>query len=186
MADNRLERFCKLNDEVLCATQAIVQVDGQDIDELVARSRENARQRIRICAHRNAADAVHDMFIVHPRGAYVHPHKHPGKSESFHVVAGAVDVVLFDDEGRVLKIIPLGDYRSGRSFFYRLSAPFYHTLRIHSEVVVFHEVTNGPFNRADTVFAPWAPFESEVEAVRAYLQRLADFVGPGACEAASL
>jgi hypothetical protein len=27
---------------------------------------------------------------------------------------------------------------------------------------VFHETTNGPFNRADTECAPWAPEETDV------------------------
>jgi cupin fold WbuC family metalloprotein len=184
MAGNRLERFVKQNDEVLYATEAIAQVDRRDIEELVARSQGNARKRIRICAHRDAADPLHEMLIVHARDTYVRPHKHPGKSESFHVVAGLVDVIILDDEGRLFKIIPLGEYASGRAFFYRLSEARYHTLRIQSEIVVFHETTNGPFHRGDTVFAPWAPLETEAEAVRAYLQSLANIGEPG--EVASL
>jgi hypothetical protein len=42
---------------------------------------------------------------------------------------------------------------------------------------VFHETTNGPFNRADTIFAPWSPEEDDVVAVRAYVEKLKQQVG---------
>ena len=58
-------------------------------------------------------DRLHEMLIVHQRGAYVRPHKHPGKMESTHVVKGLVDVVLFDDDGSVRRTIRMGDYASG-------------------------------------------------------------------------
>jgi hypothetical protein len=35
---------------------------------------------------------------------------------------------------------------------------------INTPYVVFHETTNGPFDRAETEFAPWAPAEGEPEA----------------------
>jgi cupin fold WbuC family metalloprotein len=179
MAGNRLDRFIKHSDEVLYARGSIVDVDRGDIDALISQAESNPRRRIRICAHPDAADPLHEMLIVHARDTYVRPHKHLGKSESFHVVAGIVDVVLLDDDGRFARVIPMGEYGSGRAFFYRLSTACYHTLRITANFAVFHETTSGPFRREDTVFAPWAPAESELEAVRAYQERIAAF-----CDAA--
>ena len=98
---------------------------------------------------------------MHALDAYVRPHKHIGKSESFHVIEGLLLVVVFDDEGSKIEDIPMGDMHSGELFYYRLPANLYHTVIPQQDFVVFHEVTNGPFDRSDTVFAPWAPAEDD-------------------------
>lgn len=160
------------NEEVLYADEPIVTVRRGDVEMLKERSRGNERGRIRLCAHKDVDDPLHEMLIVHRKGIYVRPHKHLNKSESFHLMEGAVDVVLFDEAGNVTGVIRMGDYISGRDFFYRVADPYYHTLLIHSEVVVFHETTSGPFNRSDTIFAPWAPDDSDVSARQQFLEQL--------------
>jgi len=166
-------RFREHNAEVLYAEDPIVQVDREDIDFLVRRAFENPRKRVRLCAHRNVGDKLHEMLIVHARDCYVRPHKHTGKSESFHIVSGVVDIILFDEAAAIVDVVPMGDYSTGRKFFYRLADPYYHTLLIRSDYVVFHEITNGPFDRADTIFAPWAPVETEAAAVGNFMKELA-------------
>jgi len=161
------------NDEVLYATAPIVQIAQSDIAELVRLADRNARRRIRVCTHRDVKDRLHEMLIVHVRDTYVRPHKHPGKSESFHLIKGEVDVVIFDEAGTITDVIGMGDYSSGKTFYYRMADPYYHTLLIQSDVIVFHETTNGPFERSETLFAPWAP-EEHAEAERsAFMQQLA-------------
>ena len=163
----------KLNDEVLMVQESVVQLDRLDIEALKEQSLLNQRQRIRICAHSGVEDRLHEMFIVHRKGTYIRPHKHLGKIESVHVIEGLVDVVLFDDTGTVSRIIPMADHSSGRTFYYRMGEPCYHTLLIVSEVLVFHEITNGPFRRSDTVFAPWAPDEADTAGQVEFMSRLA-------------
>lgn len=158
--------------EVRYATDTVVLVDGRDVAALKAEALRNPRQRIRLCAHENVDSALHEMIIVHSRDTYVRPHKHFGKSESFHVIEGEVDVVLFDDDGGVTEVIQMGDARSGRPFFYRIATPIFHTLLIRSEVLVFHETTGGPFRRADTSFAPWAPADGDAVAVGGFIEKL--------------
>ena len=158
--------------EVLYATDRIVTVDDAAVDELKRGANGNPRGRIRVCAHADVNDRLHEMLIVHNRDAYVRPHKHVGKSESCHVIEGEVDVVIFDDDGNVTGVIPMGAYGSGRAFYYRIATPIFHTLLIRSEVLVFHEATNGPFNRADTVFAPWGPEDRDTAAVEKFLRRV--------------
>jgi cupin fold WbuC family metalloprotein len=156
--------------EVLYATDRIVTMDADAVTELKAEASRNPRGRVRLCAHPNIHDRLHEMLIVHNRDAYVRPHKHVGKSESFHVVEGDVDVVIFDDDGNVTDVIHMGAYGSGRAFYYRIATPIFHTLLIRSEVLVFHEATNGPFDRADTVFAPWGPEDRDTVAVAQFLR----------------
>ncbi|MBX9633944.1 MAG: hypothetical protein K2X44_03095, partial [Magnetospirillum sp.] len=49
----------------------------------------------------------------------------------------------------------------GLPYYFRLSESRYHTMVVRSDVVVYHEITGGPFNRADTQFAPWAPSDRD-------------------------
>src|SRR5258706_5641644 len=97
------------------------------------------------------------MLIVHMRGTYVQPHKHVGKSESFHVIEGRLKVLLFNDEGRHTRTIQLSEPNGGASFFYRLAPPTFHFLVPETEVRVFHGATDGPFHSRATNAAPWAP-----------------------------
>ena len=164
--------YHKQNAEVLYTNDLITVAAQSDIEELKLLSTFNTRKRIRLCTHLNQMDLLHEMIIVHEKTAYVRPHKHPGKSESTHIIQGIVDVVLFDDEGRINKVIRMGDYASGKPFFYRMAMPIFHTLIIRSEVLVFHETTNGPFDRTSTLFAPWAPEETDMNSVVDFLADL--------------
>lgn len=170
------EKYRAHNPEVLYTRDALTSVDRYEIDHFKQLSSANPRKRVRLCAHADPADRLHEMVIIHERGAYVRPHKHPGKTESTHVIEGLVDVVVFADDGQIVKVLPVGDYASGRTFYYRMGAPAFHTLLIRSEVLVFHEITNGPFDRKDTVFAPWAPADHDEEGIERYIAELEDKV----------
>ena len=47
------------------------------------------------------------MFIFHRKGTYVRHHKHLSKAESFHLVEGEADILLFDEQGNLNKVINL-------------------------------------------------------------------------------
>ena len=166
----------KINEEVLYTTDNVVRIESSDIEELKQKARQNPRKRIRICVHKDLKDSIHEMLIVHEKSCYVHPHKHIGKTESFHIIEGTVDIILFDEDGQINEIIPMGDYASGRKFFYRLPPSRYHTLMIQSDVLVFHEITNGPFKLEDTVWASWAPLETDVDEVSRYMELIASYI----------
>jgi cupin fold WbuC family metalloprotein len=164
--------------EVLYSTESIYSLDSNDISKLVEKAKLTERKRIRICVHFSPAEKLHEMIIVHFNDTYVRPHKHINKTESFHIIQGACDVVLFDDVGNVETIIPMGDSNyENRSFYYRLAEPVFHSLIVRSDVIVFHEVTNGPFNRSDTIFAEWSPDEINKEGVNLFMNRLWEETG---------
>ena len=168
------EKYRILNPEVLYSEVAVTTVNQSEIDCFKHLSSRNPRKRVRLCAHGSPDDRLHEMLIVHERSAYVRPHKHPGKTESTHIIEGLADVVVFDDDGRIASVISMGDYASGRTFYYRMAIPVFHTLIIRSDVLVFHETTNGPFDRKDTVFAPWAPEDSDVNSASNFMTDLDD------------
>jgi cupin fold WbuC family metalloprotein len=167
----------KVNDEVFIALDPIVQIGGEEIAFLKRQARANSRGRARICAHKANDDALHEMVIAIAAESYIHPHRHLGKSESFHIVEGEVDIVVFDEGGKIVDIIDMGTVGSGRKFYYRLSESVFHTLLIRTDFLVVHEVTNGPFLRDKTVLAPFAPSESEPGAARDYMAMVAERAG---------
>lgn len=164
------------NKEVLFADEPIVKVWHSDIEQLKKQSSLNERKRIRLCAHREIDNRVHEMLIIHRKDTYIQPHKHLNKTESFHIIEGIADIIIYDDQGSITEIIPMSNYGMDRVFYYRLSEPLFHTLRITSDYLVFHETTNGPFQKSDTVWAPWAPDENNHAAVDEFMKQLTESV----------
>jgi len=162
----------RLSPEVFCCEEPIVKVDASYIQNLIKKSETCSKKRIRLCAHRTMEDRIHEMLLVLLEGSYIRPHKHINKIESYHVIEGYCDLVLFYDDGTIMDIIELGEYGSGKHFFLRISDLYFHSFIIHSSYVVFHETTNGPFNKADTIFADWAPEENDFEKSIAYISLL--------------
>lgn len=164
--------YKKINDEVLYFGDGAVTVSLRDLAFLKEAAQKNPRKRIRLCAHSSVDDKIHEMFIVHGKEAYVRPHKHLDRGESFQVLEGEVDILLYDDQGRITQVIEMGDMASGKCFYYRIASAVFHSLRIRSKVLCFKEVTSGPFNPAGMVFASWAPEESDAMGVREFMRIL--------------
>jgi cupin fold WbuC family metalloprotein len=151
-----------INNEVYVAEDHVVQVGRDGMEMFQQMAARNARHRARLCTHKDNQNRIHEMLIALTGNAYIRPHRHVNKSESFHVIEGTAMVVFFDDTGKIEEFFEIGDYHSGKPFYYRND----------SEKLVFHETTNGPFNRADTVLAPWSPEDTDAAAVKAYMENL--------------
>ena len=158
--------------EVIHSIGKQIILDSTKIDQLIELASLNERKRIRFCAHESPLEDVHEMFIVHPCGAYVRPHRHLNKIESMLVLKGKVDYVVFNGDGSIRKVIKMGDLSSGKMFYNSLRAPIYHTLLIRSEWLVFLETTKGPFDKKDSSFPDWSPNEEDKQAVAKYLNDL--------------
>ena len=162
----------KINDEVLYPKDKFVSLKAADLQFLKTEALKNPRQRIRLCAHANLDDKVHEMFIVHGADAYVRPHRHLNKTESLFLVEGEADAIFFNDAGDVVQRIAMGPMGSGKQFYYRLCEPLYHSLFIKSDAISFFEVTSGPFNPDDTQFPSWAPDGKDETKARQYMNAL--------------
>src|SRR5438477_3857916 len=160
-----------VSEEVLYPADRIVAVNAVDVEDLKQKQKSTIRKRIRLCAHQQIEDSLHEMLIVHTKNTYVRPHMHLDKSESYHAIEGCFDLIIFDDHGCVVEVVEVGPYSSGRNFFCRLPASLYHGLLIHSDVIVFHETTTGPFLRSQTEFAPWSPIEGQVTAGNEFIRK---------------
>jgi len=169
---NKME-LKKINDEVYYVTESITKIDRQAINFLKEKAKSNSRQRVRICTHLSMENKLHEMLIVHIKGnAYVRPHKHIEKSESFHIIEGSLNVIVFNNSGEIKEVIQMGEPKKDRHFYYRLGEDSFHTVVPTSAVVVFHETTNGPFEPKDTIFADWSPVLEDIKGQEQYLQSL--------------
>lgn len=162
----------EFNEEVFYTNDKITKVTIHDIDFLKQKAMDNKRKRIRLCTHNNIKDPLHEMIIIHTKNTFIRPHKHLNKSESLLVLQGSADAIFFDEDGNITETIQMGDYESGRRFYYRICDPIYHMLHIKSDFFVFHESTNGPFNRSDTIFAPWSPKEESSKEVKKFIKEM--------------
>ena len=170
--------------EVFLAEGPIAAVGQAEINTLKSAVKASPKKRARINAHPDGEDTLHEMIIAIDATSYIRPHKHPGKSEAFHIVEGEVDIVVFTDDGKIDRVVELGTPGGQRPFYYRMSNAFFHTLIIRSDLLIVHEITNGPFRPAATVFADFAPDDRETDKADAYqtelVQRVAALQGTAA------
>ena len=147
----------------------VIEVDDATIGMLIEASGTEPKRRARLNLHNSDDDLLHEMIIAFRKDSLNMPHRHVGKSESMHVMRGAVDVVIFDDDGKITRRVRIGDGEPGVnglcSKVFRMAAPLWHTVIPVDDVVVVHETTNGPFIAGKNMeFPPWAPQESELAA----------------------
>jgi cupin fold WbuC family metalloprotein len=126
------------------------------------------RRRMNHNFHASADDNPHRFLNVLLRGTYIRPHRHlaPPKSETFLVLEGVADAILFDDEGRILARYSLGALTpEGRLWGVDLPPGVWHTVLPRTARAVCFEVKPGPWEPAtDKEFAPWAPPEDSPSA----------------------
>lgn len=129
---------------------------------------------IRICLHSSPDASYHDMIVLQRRGLYQRPHRHHNKGETWHVIEGEIGAFVFDDDGNVVDAQRL---TPGGAFLYRIGDRKFHSVVPISATIVYHEGKLGPFiPDADTVAAPWAPAEGEIEAARRYNEALLELL----------
>jgi cupin fold WbuC family metalloprotein len=144
-------------------------VDAEVIGFLKQAATKSPLRRARFCAHLSPDAEQHDMLIVSHRDTYVTPHRHLSKSETFVLLEGSAEIILFDEHGAVEKTVKMGTPASGQPFFYRMPPRQFHSLAIESELLVFLENTKGPFMLDDREHASWAPDYKDTENGKAFI-----------------
>jgi cupin fold WbuC family metalloprotein len=165
--------------EVYQAEGDVVWATKENVEFLKERAGESPRRRARMLAHPGPDDSIHEMLVVLARDNYIHPHIHPNKTESFHMIEGRMNVILFREDGEILEVVRMGDLASGRPCYYRQTKPIYHTIIPLTDFVAFTEVTPGPFDSGDTMLASWAPAEGPDGKLKAYIEELGERTDDG-------
>lgn len=153
------------------SSEDIFSLRREQFDDIKRAALESPLRRARICAHHHHEDPIQEMIIVFCKGAAIPPHKHVGKTESFHIIEGEVQIIFFDDDGKAFSQLVLGEVGSKLPFFYRLSKPLFHALVPLTDFVVLHETTLGPFDRDLNVFPTWGPEKRDPESTMLFLQQ---------------
>lgn len=146
--------------EVFRECGSIVEIGPDWLTRLKTSAVESPLGRCRVCVHVDDAAMVQEMILAMRQDVLFRPHRHPGKTESFHMIEGALDIVVFDERGSPIRAVQLAAAGGGKPFYYRLNEALYHAILPRTPLVVFHETTTGPFSKDDAQFAEWAPRES--------------------------
>jgi cupin fold WbuC family metalloprotein len=154
--------------EVFRECGSIVEIGADWLSRLKASAIESPLGRCRVCVHVDDAAMVQEMILAMRQDVLFRPHRHPKKTESFHMIEGALDIVVFDERGTPVRAIQLAADDGTRPFYYRLNEALYHAILPRTPLVVFHETTTGPFSKSDAEFADWAP--QALPELRAFLE----------------
>jgi cupin fold WbuC family metalloprotein len=164
-----LDDLSEVADGVYYSRYPLPLVDAEVIAFLKQAAIKSPLRRARFCAHLSPDAEQHDMLIASHRDTYVTPHRHFNKSETFVLLEGTAEIILFDDDGAIEQTIKMGGPASGRPFFYRMPPRQFHSLSIESELLVFLENTKGPFSLDDREHASWAPDYKDTENGKAFI-----------------
>ncbi|MFH2091037.1 MAG: WbuC family cupin fold metalloprotein [Pseudomonadota bacterium] len=132
----------------------IVCFNIEDLPAIKTAAEKSNLKRARYCLHASHDDGVQEMVLVLIKDTVVPIHRHPNKSESFHIIEGQLEVALFNDSGDQIDSIKMGPIGSGLNFIYRINTSAWHTVRVISDMVVIHETIEGPFNCKMDVLSP--------------------------------
>ncbi|MBT3583805.1 MAG: WbuC family cupin fold metalloprotein [Halobacteriovoraceae bacterium] len=155
-------------------TADLVEIGPELIAKLKAMALDSPLKRARYCLHRTHGELIQEMVIALHRDSYVRPHRHPIlKSESYHLIEGQLDVLVFNSNGSLKKRIELAPPSQQKSFLLRIMEGNWHMPLAQSEWVIYHEILEGPFNKQQMVeYADWAAAEDHQVDAKKYLSEL--------------
>lgn len=163
----------KINDHLFKTNAEIATINGEDIKVLKQLAASNKLKRCRLCGHKSDDDNLHEMIIAIHADSLIQPHRHKGKIESYHMIEGDMDIVLFSECGEIEDVVRMSStIGDSSSIYFRLNCDKYHTLVLRTEMCVFHEVTNGPFRRDDTQYAGFSPNSEQTKELSEFLTNL--------------
>jgi len=162
-----------MDQKVIFNTADAVKIDTELINSLKKTAAGNESRKVTLCLHKTHADGVHEMINVYPKGLYVRPHKHPIKTETKHMIEGKMIMLIFDDQGHVTDQFELAERTLGGCLAHRLEKNYFHSIVPLSDIVVFHEIINGPYTGIDdSLFPDWAPEITDQEGIKAFMGKI--------------
>ena len=150
---------------------AVVTLDEATIAEGLAASRASERKRMILPIQRSQDAQVQRIVNFLQPGTYIRPHCHPlpHATESVCLIQGALEVLIFSEEGEVQARYHLEE--SGPRLI-DLEPGTWHGMIVHGPDTIIFESKRGPYDaETDKAFAPWGP-EEDSEEVPAFLDKL--------------
>ena len=147
--------------EVIKNSEELLFINNDIIEQIIEEASQSQRHMARLLMHFDHEDPVQEMLIAMGRNCAVMPNRSVGRSESLQVVQGELLLIIFDDNGNVVKRVEMGPAGSGKVFLYRLSSTPWHTMIPLTKMVVVHEAIEGPFKQSLEPLPDWVPGDSE-------------------------
>ena len=143
-----------------------VMVDDSMMNLLREQAIQSPTGSSRLLLHRDPAQSLHEMLIVHKRGFYIRPHINSNSAKSYTLIDGEMIVAWFSGNGTMLGHSSLGSMKKFGNKLIRFDKPVFHTLLPITETVVFIETILGP--HLETIYADWAPSKDATDASSFY------------------
>jgi cupin fold WbuC family metalloprotein len=105
-------------------------------------------------------------------GTYLRPHRRltPPKAESYIVLRGKLEVLIFDNEGNVLHRVTLNPEIG--NYCVDIPAGIWHSMIVKQSETVIYETKEGTFSpMAMEDFAVWSPDLDNEETVKAFFKQ---------------
>ena len=145
-------------------------ITAELIDGLIAQAGGNARRRTNHNIHELPADPVQRLFVAARADSYFRPHRHQERAETAIVIRVLLDVLVFDDAGRVVECASVGPGAAKVGF--EMPANTWHSWVPRTDDAVFFETKQGPYDpQTAAEFASWAPAEGTPQ-VKEFVARL--------------
>ncbi len=166
------ECFQRRTQEIYATQGSVVQISRSEIDFLQDVAVNSSSGKARALLHGSPEKDLHEMLIVHSFGQYIQPHINLDSAKSFVVMDGAMNVVLFNNEGEICNYVRLELSTGDSDFLLRLNDPVFHTVVPISATVTFLETVKGP--HVQTHYAPFAPSPSNKSESEKYMMWLSE------------
>lgn len=138
------------------------------LSELDGKAQASPRLRTNHNLHDGPAAAIQRLAVKLRHGTYIRPHRHAARWELGIVLQGRMDLLLFDDAGRLAERVTMTPVRGTLAL--ELPQGQWHSYVCVSDAATFFEVKEGPYDPAtSSEFASWAPAEGDAQAA-AYLE----------------
>jgi cupin fold WbuC family metalloprotein len=149
-------------------------------DELVGQASASPRKRQHLNIHEKYEDPCQRFFNAIGTDSYIRPHRHllDPKAESIIAIRGLFALVLFDEQGNVVRAERFGTEGRCINAGVEVAPGAWHTIVALTSQAVLLELKGGPFlPSAAKEFAAWAPVEG-TDAAGPYLRFLQSAIGP--------
>lgn len=132
-------------------------VDASRMTTLVGAAANSPRLRAHLLLHAGPEDQVQRLLIAAQPGTYVRAHRHSAQWEMLTLQSGRMDVLCFDEDGRVLGRKALAP----ASPVVQIAPGIVHGCVVAAPDTVVLEVKPGPYQPNE--FLAWAPEEGHAD-----------------------
>jgi len=138
------------NSTAIYPKQKYFKIDNKVIKKLILFSKGNKNCNVRICLHKNSKQILQNMIVLLNKKNSTKPpiHKHLLKDEVYQVIYGILKIDIYKKK----KIFKKMTLEKNNNLIIRLKKNEFHKVYPKNNIVIFHEIRPGPFNKNDSIY----------------------------------